>query len=105
MHHRTVRLPGNHSTQQSGQFKSLKVECEFEPPRRGQMLTVEWGFQPLPRKLSGLLSTITCLNPVKKAEIAATFILKYDKMIGCSYPEGGEIIYGSRCNSRNIADW
>jgi len=51
------------------------------------------------------LSTITCLNPVKKAEIAATFILKYDKMMGCSYPEGGEIIYGSRCNSRNIADW
>jgi len=36
-------------------FKSPTVECRFEPPRRGQMLTVECGFQLLPRKLSGLL--------------------------------------------------
>lgn len=62
MHHRIVRLPGNHSI-------------------------------------------ITCINPVKKAEIAATFILKHDTILGYFYPEGGEIIYGSRCNGRNIADW
>ena len=36
-------------------FESPTAECGFEPPRRGQMLTVECGVQPLPRKLSGLL--------------------------------------------------
>ena len=36
-------------------FESPTAECGFEPPRRSQMLTVECGVQPLPRKLSGLL--------------------------------------------------
>jgi len=41
-------------------FESPTAECGFEPPRRGQMLTVECGVQPLPRKLSGLLSLGSC---------------------------------------------
>ena len=43
-------------------FNSPTVECGFQSPQRGQMLTAECEFQPLSQKLSGVLVKARCFN-------------------------------------------